>query len=428
MFVDYVKVKLQAGNGGNGCVAFRREKYVPYGGPAGGNGGDGGDIVFETTENVSTLVSLRYNSYIKAGNGTHGQGSSMHGKNCDATVIQVPIGTIVRDIDTNELLADLTEEGERVTICCGGSGGRGNQAFKSNANKAPSISEKGEVGELKDVIVELKLLADVGIIGFPSVGKSTFISMVTNVKPKIAAYPFTTITPNLGVVQSLDGREFVLADMPGLIEGASSGKGLGHQFLKHIERTTVLCHVIDMSGGDENRSPIDDYNQINEELKLYDFDLLLRPQIIVANKMDLVNAKENLEAFKSEFPNLEIFEVVAITKQGLESVLYKLADLVEATPRFSLSNEKVENKDKVTYKFKGSGPDYKVEKLDEHLYQISGEKIEKIFMRTNFDQDESVLKFASTIRKMGIEDELRKQGCQKGDTVKILEFEFELED
>ncbi len=428
MFVDYVRVKVQAGNGGNGCVAFRREKYVPFGGPAGGNGGNGGDIIFEADENVSTLVALRYNSYVKAGNGTHGQGSSMHGKNCEPTIIKVPIGTIVKDVDTQEYLADLTEQGQQQVICYGGTGGRGNKAFKSNANKAPSISEKGEAGELREVIVELKLLADVGIIGFPSVGKSTFISMVTNVKPKIAAYPFTTITPNLGVVQSLDGREFVIADMPGLIEGASLGKGLGHQFLKHIERTTVLCHIIDMSGGEDNRNPIDDYAKINNELEMYDFGLTLRPQVVVANKMDLPNASKNLKKFVDEFPNIEVFEITAITKDGLDQVLYRLADLVQETPRFSLSSKTQEKSEAVVYKFEASKPDYVVEKLDESLYRISGEKIEKIFLKTNFDQEDSVMRFASVVRKMGIEDELRKQGCQPGDTVQILEYEFELID
>lgn len=428
MFVDYVRVKVQAGDGGNGCVAFRREKYVPYGGPAGGNGGNGGDIIFEADENVSTLVALRYNSYVKAGNGSHGLGSSMNGKNCESTIIKVPIGTIVKDADTGEFLADLTEQGQQQVICSGGVGGRGNKAFKSNANKAPSISEKGEPGELKEVIVELKLLADVGLIGFPSVGKSTFISMVTNVKPKIAAYPFTTITPNLGVVKSLDGREFVIADMPGLIEGASLGKGLGHQFLKHIERTTVLCHIVDMSGGDEMRDPIEDYQKINSELEMYDFGLTLRPQVVVANKMDLEASKENLEKFKEAYPDVEIFEIVAITKDGLDAVLYRLADLVDQTPRFSLSSKTEEKQNKVVYKFEASGPDFVVEKLEESLYKVSGEKIEKIFMKTNFDQEDSVLRFASVIRKMGIEEELRKQGCGPGDVVSILDYEFELID
>lgn len=428
MFVDYVKVNVKAGDGGNGCVAFRREKYVPFGGPAGGNGGNGGDVIFVADEGVSTLVALRYNSLIKAASGSHGLGSSMHGKNSDATYIHVPIGTVVKNESNGKIVADLVEHGQEVVVCHGGRGGRGNKFFKSNSNKAPKISENGGIGEEKTFIVELKLLADVGLIGFPNVGKSTFISMVTNVKPKIANYPFTTIIPNLGVAQSDDGREFVIADMPGLIEGASAGKGLGHQFLKHIERTSVLCHIIDMNASDSEYTPIEAYLQINQELGEYDSSLLLRPQIVVANKMDLENSQKNLEEFKAHFPDVEVYETTAITKTGLSKVVYRLADLVESTPRFSIATDDVSNDDHVTYTFEGSGEEYRVDKLDVGLYEISGEKIEKIFLRTNFDQEDSILKFASTMRKMGIEDELRKMGCVDGDTVRIMDFEFEMHD
>lgn len=428
MFVDYVKVNVKAGNGGNGCVAFRREKYVPFGGPAGGNGGNGGNVIFKADEGVSTLVALRYNSLIKAGNGTHGLGSSMHGKNCEDLYVTVPVGTVIKNEKDGRILADLVEHGQEFIICHGGRGGRGNKFFKSNSNKAPKISENGEFGEEKDIIVELKLLADVGLIGFPNVGKSTFISMVTNVKPKIANYPFTTIIPNLGVAQSDDGREFVIADMPGLIEGASAGKGLGHQFLKHIERTSVLCHIIDMSGENSEYTPIEAYLQINKELGDYDETLLLRPQIIVANKMDLENSAENLELFKKEFPDLDIYATTAITKTGLSKVVYRLADLVESTPRFSIATDDNSNDDHVTYTYEGKSEEFAVHKLDAGLYEITGDKIEKIFLRTNFDQDDSILKFASVIRKMGIENELRKLGCVDGDIVRIMDFEFEMHD
>ncbi len=428
MFVDYVKVNVKAGDGGNGCVAFRREKYVPFGGPAGGNGGNGGDVIFVADEGVSTLVALRYNSLIKASNGTHGMGSSMHGKNSEATYVHVPVGTVVKNEEDGKIIADLVEHGQEFIVCHGGRGGRGNKFFKSNSNKAPKISENGSLGEEKVLIVELKLLADVGLIGFPNVGKSTFISMVTNVKPKIANYPFTTIIPNLGVARTDDGREFVIADMPGLIEGASAGKGLGHQFLKHIERTSVLCHIIDMDASNSELTPIESYIQINKELGEYDESLLLRPQVIVANKMDLENSGKNLEEFKAEFPDLEVYETTAITKDGLSKVVYRLADLVESTPRFSIAVEAQENDDHITYTFDKKSEEFKVEMLSEGIFEISGEKIEKIFLRTNFDQEESILKFASTLRKMGIEDELRRIGCVDGDTVRIMDFEFEMHD
>ncbi|MFV0499153.1 MAG: GTPase ObgE [Bacilli bacterium] len=424
MFVDYVKINVKAGNGGNGCVAFRREKYVPFGGPAGGNGGNGGDVIFVADEGKSTLVDLRYNSLVKASNGANGLGSSMHGKNSDNTYISVPVGTIVKDIKSNKVIADLVEHGQSCIICKGGRGGRGNKFFKSNSNKAPKISENGEFGENKDVIVELKLLADVGIIGLPNVGKSTFISMVTNVKPKIANYPFTTIIPNLGVARTLDSREFVIADMPGLIEGASDGRGLGHQFLKHIERTSVLCHIVDMSAVD----PVDNYLKINSELSKYDSTLMNRPQIVLANKMDIENAKDNLKRFKKEITDVEIFETIAIVKKGLDSVIFKLADLVDKTPKFygSLDENNLENH--VKYTFEKVEDNFEINKLDKGLFEISGNKIEKIFLKTNFDQEDSILKFASTLRRMGIEDELRKLGCIDGDTVRIMNFEFEMHD
>ncbi len=426
MFVDYVKITVKAGDGGDGCVAFRREKYVPRGGPAGGNGGNGGDVVFEVDEGISTLVSLRYNKIVKSNHGTHGKGSSMDGENCSPTIVKVPPGTIVKSLDGN-IIADLIKDKQQAIIAHGGKGGKGNKFFKSNSNKAPKISEKGGKGEEFEVIVELKLLADVGIIGFPNVGKSTFISMCTNVKAKVADYPFTTIIPNLGVVRTKDNREFVIADMPGLIEGASAGKGLGHEFLKHIERTTVLCHVIDMSGGIDNRNPIEDYKKINEEIGSFNSNLMLKPQVIVANKMDMESSKENLEAFRKEYPDLEIFEMIAIINEGLEGVLFRLADLVDTTVRYTSQSEQYDE-DNVIYKYVPEDVEFNVSKIADHYFVITGAKIEGIFEKTNFDQEDSVLRFARTIKKMGIEDELRNLGCENGDTVSICDFEFEMID
>ncbi len=380
MFVDYVKVTVKAGDGGDGCVAFRREKYVPKGGPAGGNGGNGGDVIFEVDEGLSTLVGLRYNKIVKSNHGTHGKGSSMDGENCSPTIVKVPPGTVVKTLDGN-IIADLIKDKQQAIIAHGGKGGKGNKFFKSNSNKAPMISEKGGKGEEFEVIVELKLLADVGIIGFPNVGKSTFISMCTNVKAKVANYPFTTIIPNLGVVRIKDGREFVIADMPGLIEGASSGKGLGHEFLKHIERTTVLCHVIDMSGGDDNRAPIEDYLKINEEISNFNADLMLKPQVVVANKMDMESSKQNLIDFKNEFPDLEIYEMIAIINEGLDGILYRLADLVDSTVRYTSINQKHEE-DNVVYKYVPEDNEFTVTKIQDHYFMISGTKIESFFLIT----------------------------------------------
>ncbi len=426
MFIDYVKVSLKAGDGGNGCVAFRREKYVPKGGPAGGNGGNGSDIVFRVDEGLSTLVSLRYNRLIKGKHGTHGKGSSMDGENAAPTIVDVPPGTVIKDLDGN-LLADLIKHGEEAVIAKGGKGGKGNKFFKSNANKAPKISEDGGLGDEFEVVVELKLLADVGIIGFPNAGKSTFITMCTNSKAKIANYPFTTIVPNLGVARAGNGKEFVVADMPGLIEGASDGKGLGHEFLKHIERTSVLCHIIDMSGGEDDRNPIDDYAKINHEIEMFNQDLLLRPQIVVANKMDLDKSKDNLDKFKAFHPDSKVFEMIAITKEGISDVLFELAHLVEITPRFT-SISTAQDDDDVLYKFVPEGDEFNISKDHTGAYIVSGEKIENLFQKTNFDQEDSVLRFARLLKKMGIEDELRKQGCENGDVVSICGFEFEMID
>ena len=324
MFVDQVKISLKAGDGGNGITAYRREKYVPFGGPAGGDGGKGASVIFEVDEGLRTLLDFRFQRHFKAKKGENGQSSNMHGKNAEDLVLKVPPGTIIKSVETEEVLADLVEEGQRAVIARGGRGGRGNSRFATPRNPAPDFSENGEPGEELDVTLELKLLADVGLVGFPSVGKSTLLSIVSKAKPKIGAYHFTTIKPNLGVVSTPDHRSFVMADLPGLIEGASEGVGLGHQFLRHVERTKVIVHMIDMSGS-EGRDPLEDYQIINNELINYKQRLEDRPQIIVANKMDIPEAKDNLELFKKEIDEeVTIVPVSTITRDNIDQLLLSL--------------------------------------------------------------------------------------------------------
>ena len=351
MFVDYTKVNVKAGKGGDGMVAFRREKYEPDGGPAGGNGGRGGNVVFVVDEGLRTLVDFRYNPHFKADHGEKGKRKNMHGKNAKDLEIAVPPGTVVRDANTGEFIADLKEDGQSAIIAKGGRGGKGNVHFATHNNPAPSIAENGEPGEERDVELELKVLADVGLVGFPSVGKSTLLSVISGAKPQIGAYHFTTLVPNLGVVDLDDGRGFVLADIPGLIEGASEGVGLGISFLKHIERTRLILHVIDMSGM-EGRDPFEDFQTINRELESYELNLLERKQIIVANKMDMPESADNLEIFKEELTeaglDYEIIEVSALTKTGLDQLKRRVDDLVDELPVY-MRHEK-EEQDRVVYK------------------------------------------------------------------------------
>ncbi|HBQ76457.1 MAG TPA: GTPase ObgE, partial [Exiguobacterium sp.] len=319
MFVDQVNIYVKAGDGGRGQVAFRREKYVPDGGPAGGDGGHGAHVVLEVDEGLRTLMDFRYKRHFKAVQGENGMSKGMHGRKAEHLIVKVPPGTVVYDDDTNAVIADLVHHGQQAIVAKGGRGGRGNTRFATPANPAPEHAENGEPGEEKYLKLELKMLADVGLVGFPSVGKSTMLSVVSAARPKIGAYHFTTITPNIGVVETEDSRSFVMADLPGLIEGASEGVGLGHQFLRHVERTKVIVHVIDMSGM-EGRDPIEDYNIINKELADYNLRLTERPQVVVANKMDMPDAAEHLEAFKEAFPELEVFEISAATRQGLRDL------------------------------------------------------------------------------------------------------------
>ncbi|WLR60705.1 GTPase ObgE [Guptibacillus hwajinpoensis] len=427
MFVDQVKVFVKAGDGGNGMVAFRREKYVPDGGPAGGDGGKGASVIFEVEEGLRTLMDFRYNRHFKAKTGEHGRSKNQHGRNSEDMVVKVPPGTIVSNAETGEVIADLTEHGQRATVARGGRGGRGNSRFASPSNPAPELSENGEPGEEKDVTLELKVLADVGLVGFPSVGKSTLLSVVSAAKPKIAAYHFTTIAPNLGVVDTKDGRSFVMADLPGLIEGAHEGVGLGHQFLRHIERTRVIVHVIDMSGM-EGRDPYEDYLKINDELKQYKMRLMERPQIIVANKMDLPDSEENLEVFKEKLEeDFPIYPISAVTRQGVQEVLFEIADKLETTPEFPLDEEK-EEETRVMYRHEKGAPEFFVTRDSDGTFVVNGPRIEKLFKMTDFNREDNVRRFAQQMRSMGIDDALRERGAEDGDAVRILEFEFEFVD
>ena len=419
MFVDEVVIKVIAGNGGDGCTSFRREKYIPNGGPNGGNGGNGSSIIFKVDEGLRTLLDLRYQKEIKGKKGANGEGSNRNGKNAEDIIVKVPQGTTVIDMDTNLILADLTRKDDTVVVAKGGRGGRGNTAFKTHSNTAPNFSENGEPGEEKTLKIELKSLADVGFVGLPSVGKSTLLSKISAAKPKIGAYHFTTINPNLGVVKTIDNRSFVVADLPGLIEGASTGAGLGDKFLKHIERTKIIAHIIDMSAS-EGRNPYDDYLTIREELKNYSDKLANKKEVIVANKMDMPSSKENLEEFKKKVDK-EIIEISAINSTGLDKLLIKLADLVDQEEEVKIYEDD-NYESHILYKFKEEKP-FTIEKKDNY-YIVHSDKIEKLFKMTKFT-DEGIRRFSNKLRRMGVDDELVKMGIQEGDIVKILDFEFE---
>ena len=424
MFVDEVEIRVEAGNGGDGCTAFRREKFVPLGGPYGGNGGHGSDIIFKVDEGLHTLLDLRYQKLIKGKKGENGKGKNQHGKGAEPLIIKVPQGTVVTDMDTGLIIADLSKKDDQEIIAKGGRGGRGNARFATSRNPAPTICERGEPGEKYNLICELKLLADVGLVGFPSVGKSTLLSVVTRAKPEIADYHFTTIVPNLGVAQSKDGRSFVMADLPGLIEGASQGKGLGHQFLRHIERCRVIVHVIDM-GGTEGRDPYEDYLAINKELGEYKYRLLDRPQIIVANKMDEPAAEENLERFKAQLnEDIPVFPVIALIQEGVDMVLYAIADLLDRTPSFASEEEETENSVLYTYE-KPDEIGFEIHNMGNGQWHVTGERVEKIVQMASLGSDDGVKRFAQKMRNIGLDDALRVAGVQAGDTVSILDFEFE---
>ncbi|MBQ2655920.1 MAG: GTPase ObgE [Erysipelotrichaceae bacterium] len=420
-FIDKVKLKLKAGNGGNGIVAFKREKYNPLGGPSGGDGGNGGSIIFKVDTNKSTLLDLRFSKMIRAQDGENGKGNNMYGASRDDVIVKVPLGTIVKDLDLDEVIADLNTLDSEEVICQGGKGGRGNFHFKSSRNNAPDHATLGTPGEERNVLVELKLLADVGLVGLPSVGKSTLLSVVSNARPEIADYPFTTLKPQLGMVKVGDSS-FVMADLPGLIEGASEGKGLGHEFLKHIERCRLIIHVLDMGRED----PLNDYEVINEELKRYPGNLSERPQIVVANKMDLDNAPENLERFKKAYPDVEIFETTTLINEGLSPVLYKAKDMLKELPQFPLYDPNKADK-KVIYKYE-EPEQFKIFNEGNGVWRVEGEKIERLFRNTNFKDDDSILRFSRALSKMKLDDALRQRGCKNGDQVFIQDYSFDFMD
>ena len=434
MFLDTAKIKVKAGNGGDGMVAFRREKYVPNGGPWGGDGGRGGNVVFVVDEGLRTLMDFRYNRHFKADSGEKGMTKGMHGRGAEDLRVRVPQGTTVRDAETGKVLTDLIEHGQEFIVAHGGRGGRGNIRFATPKNPAPEISENGEPGQERELQLELKILADVGLVGFPSVGKSTLLSVITSAKPKIGAYHFTTIVPNLGMVRTQSGESFAVADLPGLIEGASQGVGLGTQFLRHIERTRVILHIIDMSAS-EGRDPYEDYLAINKELESYNLRLMERPQIIVANKMDMPESQENLEAFKKklaanydEFEELPaIFPISGLTKQGLAPLLDATAELLDKTPEFLLYDES-DMEEEAYYGFNEEEKAFEISRDDDATWVLSGEKLMKLFNMTNFDRDESVMKFARQLRGMGVDEALRARGAKDGDLVRIDKFEFEFVD
>lgn len=424
MFVDEVEIRVEAGNGGDGCTAFRREKFVEMGGPFGGNGGHGADIIFKVDQGLHTLLDLRYQKILKGKKGENGRGKNQNGKGAEPLIVKVPQGTVVTDLETGLIIADLSKKDQEEIIAKGGRGGRGNTAFKTQTNTAPDYSENGEEGERKNLKVEVKLLADVGLVGLPSVGKSTIISVISKSKPKIAAYHFTTLSPNLGVTKATDGRSFVVADLPGLIEGASKGEGLGDKFLRHIERTKVIAHVIDMSGS-EMRDPYEDYLLINRELEEFNPKLLSKPQIIIANKMDLPNAKENLEEFKKKVKD-EIFEISAATNSGLQKVVDRLADLLDSIPNNPLyEDNQIESN--ILYKFKKEEP-YTITRDSDGTWVISGKEIERIFKMTKFNSEEAIYRFAKKLRRLGIDAKLESLGAEVGDQVRILDFYFDYKD
>ncbi|MBD5832247.1 GTPase ObgE [Weissella confusa] len=434
-FVDQVKIFVKAGKGGDGAVSFRHEKYINMGGPFGGDGGHGGSVVMEVDEGLRTLMDFRYKRHFKATPGGNGATKGMTGKSADDLIIKVPQGTTITDAETGRVIGDLTEQGQRLVVAQGGRGGRGNMRFASSTNPAPEIAENGEPGEELDIALELKVLADVGLVGFPSVGKSTLLSVVTAAKPKVAAYHFTTLVPNLGMVRLEDGRDFVMADLPGLIEGASQGVGLGIQFLRHVERTRVILHMIDMSGIDPEEDPYENYVKINNELAEYDPALLERPQIIVPTKMDMPDAEETLAEFKKmlaadpDVPeDVEIMPISSLTRQGLEPLMQRTADLLDETPAFIPKGMEPDENETALYEFTEDRTPFEIDRDEDGTWILYGDEIERLFKRTNTNYTESMMRFARQLRFMGVDEALRDAGARGGDTVQILDFAFEFEE
>ncbi|MDQ0196783.1 GTPase ObgE [Paenibacillus wynnii] len=428
MFIDTAKIYVKGGDGGDGLVAFRREKYVPEGGPAGGDGGRGGDVIFKVDEGLRTLMDFRYQRHFKADKGIKGRNKSQHGANADHMVVRIPPGTVLIDDDSGEVIADMTRHGQYVVVARGGRGGRGNTRFATAANTAPELAENGEEGQERYLRMELKVMADVGLVGFPSVGKSTLLSVVSAAKPKIGAYHFTTITPNLGVVDVGDGRSFVMADLPGLIEGAHEGIGLGHEFLRHVERTRIIIHVVDMSGS-EGRDPFDDWIKINDELKQYNAALAERPQIVAANKMDMPESEENLISFRERTaevrPDMQIMPISSLTKQGVQDLLYRTTDILDSIPVAPIVEEVAETTERKVYKLEAEEDDSFTITRENETFIVSSPRIERMLKRMQLSTHDAILKLARTLRHMGVDAELRKRGAVEGTIVRIADFEFE---
>src|SRR5665648_515176 len=418
-FYDQAKIYVKGGDGGAGAVAFRREKYVPEGGPSGGDGGRGGNIIFMGDEGLRTLVDFRYQRHYKGARGDHGAAKNCSGRSGEDIILRIPVGTVVLDDGTGESIADITEHGQRVVVAGGGRGGRGNARFMSNTNKAPTLAENGEPGVETWLRLELKLLADVGLVGFPNVGKSTIISQVSGSKPKIADYHFTTLIPNLGVVELEDGQSFVMADIPGLIEGAHTGAGLGHEFLRHTERTRLILHVLDISGSEE-RDPLEDLRLIQEELRLYSADLALRPVVIVANKMDIPGAEDQLERLKEAVgDSCEIFPVSAANGEGLKVLMYRIADVLPDTPIPEIVKQPA---DHLVTKAK-SEKRFEIVK-EEDVFRVLGKEVERHVKMTFFEREANVYRFQNILKAMGIDAALREAGIQEGDKVEIAGERF----
>lgn len=423
MFIDKVKIIIKAGNGGDGAVAWRKEKYEPAGGPYGGDGGKGGNVYLKVEPTLNTLIDFKFKKKFKAEPGDNGRGKKQTGKNGENLYIKVPRGTVVKDVDTGKIIADLAEAGDEYLIARGGRGGRGNCQFVSSTRQAPNFAEAGTKGKEREIVLELKLLADVGLLGFPNVGKSTFLSMVTAAKPKIANYHFTTIVPNLGVVSIEEGRSFVIADIPGLIEGAAEGVGLGHAFLRHVERTRLLVHIIDISGC-EGRDPFEDFTKINDELKKYNEKLAKRPQIVVFNKMDLMNDDEIVAEYKEKIEALgyETYTMSAATRQGVNELKYviweKLSTIGELEPIFDVIDEsKIEDID-------ANKPPYEIA-IENGIYYVEGDWIEKLLYSTNFEDYDSMSYFQKRIRDIGLVEALEEKGAGQDDTVVVCGVEFD---
>ena len=421
MFVDYVKITIKSGDGGDGAATFRREKYVAAGGPDGGDGGKGGDVYFEVDPDSNTLIDFRYMKKFKAENGQNGSGSHRYGKSGKDCIVKVPIGTIVKDAETEKVIVDLSKPGQKELVLKGGRGGKGNAHFATSTRQAPHFAIDGEKGKEKEIILELKLLADVGLIGFPNVGKSTILSKVTKATPKIADYHFTTIDPNLGVVKTDYGDSFVMADIPGIIEGANEGVGLGLRFLRHVERTRLLLHVIDVAST-EGRNPVDDFYKINDELKKYSEKLATRKQIIVANKIDSMQDENNYNELNkiAEKEGMDIFKISAVTGEGLKELFNYVAKILKTLPK----EDVIDIEDRVVYTLEDEEEQFSIEIIDNE-FVVTGPAVEKLMGRVNIGDNESYHYMEKMLKKLGIEDALRSKGVKEGDIVKLLDWVFE---